>query len=97
MLTTNSETVSVPSVTKTFKRQKGLGRINKAVEVAMKTILSLGHSKKRFKRSYEDGSATYICQCGASAVVILSETRGVVHSSGSALEVSCTDHRQGGL
>lgn len=54
--------------------QAVIGRFNRLVLVATKALVALGHVKKRFKRNYATGVATYHCpKCNSVATVKLND------------------------
>lgn len=76
------------------KRDKSLGKLNRTVADAVDTIVGLGHVKKRFKRDYTIGKATYSCPtCNAKATVVACSGHGDSYAEGVALIESCDSYR----
>jgi len=72
------------------KRDKSLGKLNRTVAEAVDVLVAMGHLKKRFRRDYESGTASYHCpSCGATAKVIACQGHGDSYSEGIALVESC--------
>lgn len=89
-MVTDSQSITIGTV-KTFKRQPGLGKLNRLTKSAQNTLFANGHSNNRFKRDYVAGTANYTCaNCQATVVATASTTRGASSVSGEALVTKCT-------
>jgi hypothetical protein len=69
------------------KCKPGQGKLNRLIAKAQQVLSDLDHGERRFKRNYEDGTASYTCpHCGATVFVGIST--GVY--LGNAIETKCT-------
>lgn len=69
------------------KCKPGQGKLNRMIVKAQALLEKMGHPKRRFKRDYAGGIATYTCpHCGAIAVVTVNR-----QMDGSALFTECSD------
>ena len=74
---------------KKLKCKPGLGKLNRATKAAQIVVALKGHGKERFKRDYEQGTATYSCpKCALAVTIALGKNDAVIE--GEAVNTQCS-------
>ena len=74
---------------KKIKCKAGQGKLNRLASKAQVIILGMGHSDTRFRRDYDNGTATYTCAvCGLTSYI---DINAQIKITGTAMDFKCTN------